>query len=575
MAQVSTNSLYLFLLSLVTVCSTMVGFSHDAGVSAASSLPSTLQFFKLHKDFPCYDGVVIADHRILNIVRHSSLSKNLYLLEDQVGSLIYSESSAVSWLVSYVPYVRSIIVSGDDLSKLLSTLNLIHSAVTSLHLDNKIKVSVQFSTPLLQNLTKEEENDLHKILVFLKSIGSFVVLKASINTDIDLLQSMIQKVIAFSEVPAVIIIKRLNVPGTEVADNIADNVLEALRNSQFSGEMVGLYSQVSLANELKMEPLEVSSFSHRQLLNKLTKLHDAIDQATVFPTTPASTSPATPIPTVVTVPATNPVTITPTNPVTTPVPIPSADPIINPPTPITNPITSPAPVTIPGAQPITNPVTTYPAPTGNVPVTTPAIPGQSWCVARSGALQTAVQSALDYACGMGGADCSQIQQGGSCYNPNTLQDHASYAFNSFYQKHPVSTSCDFGGTAIILNVNPSTGSCIYPTSSSSSSLLTPSVPTPSVSSTNGATTSPTNPATTSPTNPLPGSGETGIGIPPSVLNSSSGTTTVFGPDTPPGINASASKSPTLLPFVRSVTIGATLVIGVVVLDMWEVCHLVH
>jgi hypothetical protein len=80
--------------------------------------------------------------------------------------------------------------------------------------------------------------------------------------------------------------------------------------------------------------------------------------------------------------------------------------------------------------------------------------GGSWCVASPSASPTALQVAMDYACGHG-ADCSAIQQGGSCFNPDTVKDHASYAFNSYYQKNPAPTSCDFGGTATLTSTDPS------------------------------------------------------------------------------------------------------------------------
>ncbi|CAN1758951.1 Glucan endo-1,3-beta-glucosidase 7 [Linum perenne] len=84
-----------------------------------------------------------------------------------------------------------------------------------------------------------------------------------------------------------------------------------------------------------------------------------------------------------------------------------------------------------------------------------SLPGASWCVASQGASTKALQVALDYACGYGGADCAGIQPAGSCYNPNTIRDHASYAFNNYYQKNPLPTSCNFGGTAVITSTNPS------------------------------------------------------------------------------------------------------------------------
>ncbi|XP_039029628.1 PLASMODESMATA CALLOSE-BINDING PROTEIN 1-like [Hibiscus syriacus] len=260
-------------------------------------------------------------------------------------------------------------------------------------------------------------------------------------------------------------------------------------------------------------------------------------------------------------------------PTTTPITVPSTDTNNQTTVPVTNPVTTPEPVAVPGAgaqQPVKNPVTTYPAPTGGVPVSTPvanpvttypapaggvplstpvtnpvpnpvppattnapAVPGQSWCIARTGTSETTLQSALDYACGTGGADCSQIQQGGNCYNPNSLQNRASYAFNGYYQKNPAPTSCDFGGAATIVNTNPSTGSCIYPSSGSQS---TPT----------------STPATTTSTSTTTGAGVPGWVTPPSVLNSitpgsSSATTSVFGSDAPPDVSTSTSMSVVLQP----------------------------
>ncbi|XP_051146467.1 PLASMODESMATA CALLOSE-BINDING PROTEIN 4-like isoform X2 [Andrographis paniculata] len=240
-----------------------------------------------------------------------------------------------------------------------------------------------------------------------------------------------------------------------------------------------------------------------------------------------------------------------------PAAFPSTTPSI--PTPVTNPVTTPSTGTgipgppstttpgtgIPGTPPVTNPVPPPTPMTGGFPGTVPAVAppvstggqgqGQSWCVAKNGVPETSIQVALDYACGIGGADCSAIQQGAACYNPNTLQNHASFAFNSYYQKHPGPMSCDFGGAAMITSANPSTGSCVFPTSSSSPTMAAPTPPT--ASSTQPATTmSPTTmtppAAATDPTMAPPfgmappDSSSTGAtpmssGISPNILNASS------------------------------------------------------
>ncbi|CAK9141439.1 unnamed protein product [Ilex paraguariensis] len=85
---------------------------------------------------------------------------------------------------------------------------------------------------------------------------------------------------------------------------------------------------------------------------------------------------------------------------------------------------------------------------------TTTVVAATWCVARSDAGDQALQTSLDYACGAG-ADCAPIQPSGLCYLPNTVQAHASYAFNSYFQRKGMAPgSCDFAGTAYIAKTDP-------------------------------------------------------------------------------------------------------------------------
>ncbi|CAN4103121.1 unnamed protein product [Withania somnifera] len=145
---------------------------------------------------------------------------------------------------------------------------------------------------------------------------------------------------------------------------------------------------------------------------------------------------------------------------------------------ITTPITTvPTGTPLTTTTPVLNPTISDPDSTN--PVLTPSITNSpsssssanSWCVASQAASQTTLHVALDYACGYGGADCSAIQPGGTCYNPNTLRDHASFAFNNYYQKNPIPNSCNFAGAAVTTNTNPSSGLCQYPSTSTSASIL--------------------------------------------------------------------------------------------------------
>ncbi|CAI9111285.1 OLC1v1011472C1 [Oldenlandia corymbosa var. corymbosa] len=84
-----------------------------------------------------------------------------------------------------------------------------------------------------------------------------------------------------------------------------------------------------------------------------------------------------------------------------------------------------------------------------------AHPRGLWCVAKPSVPPEALQEALDYACGQGGADCAAIKPRGSCYYPNTIVAHASFAFNSYWQKNKGNGgTCGFQGTAMLIDSDP-------------------------------------------------------------------------------------------------------------------------
>ncbi|CAI0460179.1 unnamed protein product, partial [Linum tenue] len=103
--------------------------------------------------------------------------------------------------------------------------------------------------------------------------------------------------------------------------------------------------------------------------------------------------------------------------------------------------------------------------TGGGHVTAPPVTGggvsrsttrNTWCVASGEAGEEKLQAALDFACGEGGADCRQIQPGAACFKPNTVEAHASFAFNSYYQRNErAGGSCYFGGAAYVVAQPPS------------------------------------------------------------------------------------------------------------------------
>ncbi|KAI8003098.1 Glucan endo-1,3-beta-D-glucosidase [Camellia lanceoleosa] len=105
--------------------------------------------------------------------------------------------------------------------------------------------------------------------------------------------------------------------------------------------------------------------------------------------------------------------------------------------------------------------------TPKTPVTpSPKSSKGSWCLPKAGISDTQLQANLDYACAQG-IDCSPIQPGGACFEPNTLASHASYAMNLLYQNSGRNPwNCDFSQTATLSSNNPSSDGCNYPGESS-------------------------------------------------------------------------------------------------------------
>ncbi|VAI22013.1 unnamed protein product [Triticum turgidum subsp. durum] len=81
---------------------------------------------------------------------------------------------------------------------------------------------------------------------------------------------------------------------------------------------------------------------------------------------------------------------------------------------------------------------------------------KQWCIVDEQTPDDILQIALSWACGPGGADCTMIEPNKSCYLSNTVRDHASYAFNSYWQKYKKhGGSCYFNAAAMVTDLNPS------------------------------------------------------------------------------------------------------------------------
>ncbi|EYU26284.1 hypothetical protein ABFS82_08G195200 [Erythranthe guttata] len=85
---------------------------------------------------------------------------------------------------------------------------------------------------------------------------------------------------------------------------------------------------------------------------------------------------------------------------------------------------------------------------------------KTWCVVKPSSDEVVLQQNIAYACS--NVDCAIIQNGGACFIPDNLMNHASIAMNLYYQAKGRNTwDCSFGNSGLIVFTDPSYGGCIY------------------------------------------------------------------------------------------------------------------
>ncbi|TVU08460.1 hypothetical protein EJB05_41865, partial [Eragrostis curvula] len=228
-----------------------------------------------------------------------------------------------------------------------------------------------------------------------------------------------------------------------------------LISGYFGERMLSLFSVYTLETEWADDASRTREFPYPSLVNSpsLPPYKDLIGPSSA--PVAANVPPPPPLPYCVYPPPAKP---------TLPAPLPPASP----------PGASPPSVAPPGHPPSARPPPSIapgtgsspPPPVFQPPVAFPAPPpGQArpglWCVANPTAASAVVQTAMDYACGSG-ADCDLTAPGGPCHLPDTLMAHASFAFNSYWQRTKVAGgTCDFAGAAMLVTKDPSYEGCHY------------------------------------------------------------------------------------------------------------------
>ncbi|KAJ4765515.1 Carbohydrate-binding X8 domain superfamily protein [Rhynchospora pubera] len=85
---------------------------------------------------------------------------------------------------------------------------------------------------------------------------------------------------------------------------------------------------------------------------------------------------------------------------------------------------------------------------------------KTWCIAKPSTDEATLLGNLNYACSQ--VDCSVLQRGKPCFNPDNLISHASLAMNLYYQSRGRNAwNCNFKNSALVVLTDPSYGGCVF------------------------------------------------------------------------------------------------------------------
>ncbi|CAN6249047.1 unnamed protein product [Urochloa humidicola] len=87
---------------------------------------------------------------------------------------------------------------------------------------------------------------------------------------------------------------------------------------------------------------------------------------------------------------------------------------------------------------------------------------KTWCIAKPSASNEILAQNINYAYACSQVSCAVIQKGGPCYYPDSIVSRAAVAMNLYYAysgRH--AWNCYFNNSALVVQSDPSYGSCTY------------------------------------------------------------------------------------------------------------------